>query len=370
MGPSLLITYKQSFLYFCLFLYKNAWQKRDCIIWYIPISNLLYLNHTIFMSIHYYLLMFIMGNVGIDPISVVLPPFSFIIIMVPFNKTFVCSTAMPGLGCGYPEMLILGLLFLFCGLLTIFLLIRYIKLRTKIAHQLLDYQIIFWVFMTVWFIYRSIIQIIPFHYNLNSYYIFGVGLNHILFLGSLSIVILIVLDQLYQYQGIETTHSNFFKFLFVLYIIIFLITGISASLYGDEEIKGTNSLMFLWHACSSLIIALFVYFPSKKLIKTISYPVVQPGNVVCVRISNVFLYTFLILFFLRSLSNILTFAGVHPIAHLEKESDGTLGGGARAFYFLTNFLFDLIPALQACYVVYAIFKHDLDFQNDYFYSPH
>ena len=277
---------------------------------------------------------------------------------------------MPGIGCGYPEMFILGLLFFLCGLLTIFLLIRYIKLRTQISHQLLDYQIIFWVFMTAWFIYRGIVQIVPFPYTLNTYYVFGLGLNHILLLGSISIVIIIVLDQLYQYQGIETTHSNFFKFLFVLYFIIFLITGISASLYGDAEIKGTNSLMFLWHACSSLIITFFVFFPSKKLIKTISYPVVQPGNVVCVRVSTVFLYTFVILFILRILSNILTFAGVHPIARLEKESDGTLGAVARAFYFFTNFLFDLIPALQACWIVYALFKHDLDFQNDYFYSPH
>ena len=287
-----------------------------------------------------------------------------------FNKTFVCSSAMPGIGCGYPEMLVLGILFLLGAVLSIFLLFRYIKLRQKIAHQIIDYQIIFWTSITVWWLYRSLIQIVPFHYNLNTYYIFGVGLNHIFFLGSLSMVILIILDQLYQYQGIETNHSNFFKFLFVLFLLIFLITGLSVSIYGDAEIEGTNSLIFLWHACSSLLITLFVFFPSKKLIKTVSYPVVQPGSVMCVRLSVIFLYTFMILFALRSLFNILTFAGVNPIDDLAKEDDGTLGAGARVFYFMTNFLFDVIPALQACWIVYSLFKHDLEFQNDYFYSPH
>ena len=281
-----------------------------------------------------------------------------------------CEISRSGVGCGYPEMIVIGVIYIFCAIYSGFLFIRYLKLRPKDSRKCFDIQIVFWTIMISWFLYKSIIKIVPFHFSWRSFYIFGVGLNHILFLGGISLVAIIVLDQLYNYQGIDSKNAKFFKFFFAIYLLVFLVTGISISIIDDSLQTRTGSIIDIWYACSSLLIALFVILPSNKLMKVVSYPVIQPGSVVCVRVSTIFLWTFGFLFLARCVLNVLSYSGIDPLLRMTNKSNGKLESGGRAFLFITNLLFDIIPAIQACWIVYMLFKHDLDFQNDNLYSPH
>lgn len=290
-------------------------------------------------------------------------------------EEFVCKYVHPGIGCGAPEMFVLGLLFLFDALVCAYLLFQHIRSRLKAKPSGFDFNILFWITMIIWAIYRFIIVTFHFQWNAKSWYLCGVCIDSILLLLPFSFMVIIISEMLFTYRNPGTQKLIFSRIVFVLFLTIFLVLGVLLSLMDVESVFDSGDTMMLWHGAVSIMIAVFIAMPSVRLVQAVSYPVVQPEDVSCVKWSKIGLWTIVFLFVIRSIHNFLTYIGCNPWNHwlmrtIEAAEDPmNLGTPVRAYHFLFDFIFNYVCAGIGIGGVYLLRKHDLDFADDSFYAP-
>ena len=288
---------------------------------------------------------------------------------------FVCKIAHPGIGCGAEEMLVLSVMFVGVMVACFVMLFKHFRSRPKLQQQGFDFNIPFWITMAIWTTYHAIILTFKFPYTAKTYYICGVCIDSILLLLPFSFLVIIISEMLFTYRNPGTQRLIFSRIVFLLFLVIFLILGIFLSLVDTESFLGTGDTMMLWHGAMSLVIALFIAMPSVRLIQAVSYPVVQPEDVSCVRISKIGLWVIVSLFLLRSIHNFLIYLGHCPwnswfqreIA--EAEDPKNLPVACRCYHFFFDFIFNFGCALLGFGGVYLLRKHDLEFADDPFYAP-
>ncbi|OHT11968.1 hypothetical protein TRFO_18346 [Tritrichomonas foetus] len=290
---------------------------------------------------------------------------------------FVCLNAMPGLGCNYPESLVLGILYLFSGLVCFFLLVRdcrQSKTENHASKSVTRQVIVYWIFTMIWLFYRGILWIYPFNYNHLTFRLFHGGLNQILFLIPIAMIILILCELLYSYYN-PGKSGTFFRIIFVVFLIVFLVTGIALSFIDSDEDTGDPddavSPLYLWGGATNLITLVFVVIPAAKLIKAVSYPVTQPEDEGCVKCSIVGIVIFSIFQITRCIYNILQHFGANFITKWYNEELFQKGGhsiGLRSFNFVFYLLYDLVCIWIANIGVVTLYKHDMKFADDPFYA--
>ena len=289
----------------------------------------------------------------------------------PSVSALVCKNAMPGFGCGLPEMIVLGCLFFILGCVSIYFLIQHIQNKRRNREPPFDLIFVFWLTTAIFSLYRSIIQIFPFDYSLNSLLVFHGGINAILALIPISIFVLLICELLFTYRnpGIQTV--KFYRVVFGVFLTVFLIVGVSLSFIDSNSSDATVELS-LWHGCTDLIVVCFVAIPSYSLIKAISYPVVQPEDATFVRFAILGIWVFCILFFVRSLYNILHSANQNPLSNWFLQELNISGDrpneNARIFQFCFSFVFEWFAMLMTMVGVYYLRKYDLKFSDDPFYA--
>jgi hypothetical protein len=283
---------------------------------------------------------------------------------------FVCKNALPGFGCGYYEMAIIGFIFIITGLVCIYFLVQNIRAPVHLKpRKTIDSNIWFWIFMAIWMVYRGVIFCIPFNYNIKSLLIVQGGVNAILALIPISMLVLLICELLFSYKNPGYQTISFFKCVFIVFLSVFLIVGIAISFIANEEGDLATKTLALWHGCTDLIVLLFVTFPAHFLIKAISYPVIQPDDVGCITKSKIGTWVFGILFFLRSLYNTLHYFNVNPLQHwLEKQSTDEKIGNARAFTATYSLIFEYTTGVLSMIGVCMIRNHDMKFSEDPFYA--
>lgn len=284
---------------------------------------------------------------------------------------FVCKNAMLGVGCGMPEMLVLGIIFIISAFISIaFLAYHFIRCK-KNNQTYMDLLTAFWVSMILYLLFRGIIQIVPFHYTIASLLIVHAGFNAILALIPISIFVLMIIELLLTYKNPGLKTMYFFRIIFVVFLSVFLIVAIVISTIDQEEMDPLI-IMALWHGCTDFLAVFFVAIPTVHLIRAISYPVVQPEDASCVKWSTVGVWVFSITFSLRGLHNILQFCGVNPIITwitIEMSGDGGRPtAAARAFQFAFTVVFELCTAVMGAVGALVLKKHDMQFADDPFYA--
>ena len=283
---------------------------------------------------------------------------------------FVCNNAMPGFGCNFYEMIALGFLFAITGFICIYFLVKNLKSPIHLKpRKKIDSNALFWIFMFIWMEYRAIIFFVPFNYTTQTLLIFQGGVNAILALIPISILVLLICELLFSYRNPGYQTISFFKCVFVVFLGVFLIVGIAISFIDQEEGEDIAATLSLWHGCTDLIVLLFVTFPAHYLIEAISYPVIQPDDVKCISHSKVGTWIFGILFFIRSLYNMLHYFDVNPCAQWLNTQilEGNIGN-ARAFTACYALVFEYITAVLAMAGVVMIRNHDMKFSEDPFYA--
>ncbi|EAY12917.1 hypothetical protein TVAG_430840 [Trichomonas vaginalis G3] len=280
-----------------------------------------------------------------------------------------CKYVASAYGCNYNEMYTLVVAHVLSLILPVYYLILYLKNRKKTDKCKVDYFLSFWVFMIITVIFRIIITICPFHYTQLSYQIVWIGINQVLLFIYVSIVIYIIMDLLYQYQGITQTINKFFKLFFALYSITFISTAVVITVYSG--LQGDRETYYLWHAATTIMILVFAMVPSFRLIKKMTYPVIQPGKLCCMRTSNFLIGLFIFLEVSRCIYDIIMFSPFDFITgwYAQFDKTGALPLIARWFIITKVLIFDISPSMVVCWIVNAIFSYDLGFQNDNFYSP-
>lgn len=258
---------------------------------------------------------------------------------------FVCSNAMPGVGCNYPENIFQGGLHLLSGIFCFVSFIRYCRKERNSSDFILLKVIFYWLFSSVWFIYRGITWMIPFDYTITEFLFFYIGVNQLLFIIPLSILMLI-LSELVYLPNTSGISLNLIRILFVVFLSAFLITGAAISTIKpkpeSENIRyvcQTGLPIYLWSGCVYLVIFLFVSIPATKLIRSISDPIVQPHERSCVNLSKVSLIIFIVLQLCRTGFSFSRYFIRNPIADCSCAADSSLS--SRICTFCYYFIFDL-----------------------------
>ena len=280
---------------------------------------------------------------------------------------FVCKNAMPGLGCDFYEMLILGIIFCITGLVCLWLLYRDLKSPWGYYLNFFNSHTLFWISMFLWLEYRGILFIFPFNYSKSTLLLFQGSINSILSLIPLSILVLLTCELLFTYKNPGFHVISFYRIVFLVFFFVFLILGIAISFIDDNNEDFTKTLS-LWHGCTDLLILFFVTIPSKMLIKAISYPIIQPDDRNCVKISTIGTIIFFILFLIRSIYNISHFLNINPFVswfNLKLFQNDLIS--IRIFLFIFSFLFELITSILSIIGIYLFRQHDLKFSADPYY---
>ena len=286
------------------------------------------------------------------------------------TKEFVCKNVMPGQGCNLPEMYILGTLFWACAAVCVFLFYKHIK-STKKRCRSFDIVSLFWTTMIIWLLYRGLTSIFYINWTANSYLLGNTLVTSILLFTSMCLVIYILFDLLFKYDNPGKNAVRIFQCLFGLFYTCFFILGVGLCFVEIKRENDPDSTLSLWCGCSDLILLIFFVLPAVSLLKSVTYPMVQPDDVCCVNFCKVGIICYIIIYGLRCLWNILHYYDINGIVDwFEKELDKTEeipNSKARTFTFFFFFLFDFVPSLLATISVYLFSEHDLVFnENPYF----
>lgn len=297
---------------------------------------------------------------------------------------FVCRNASPGIGCGFPEMLFLSILYLlsgiFCFIYFILHLRKHISIKknasinstleepltkaTSSAHitsnisnmeltinnnevinpnnpnddsnagtgsnNILSKMIsilfcIFWFSMFFWLIYDFIVTMIPFNYNRFSYQFIYLDLDKILSLIPLSFFVLLVLEICFAWRNPDARIIIFFRVVFAVFLFVFLLTGVMLSLIEinpeEDPSENPSENLSFWMAAIDFIISFFILMPALQLIKLVSTPVVQPEDVCCVRSSKIGTIVLFIFFLIKCTFNLCRYFSFDPISDWASKHD-------------------------------------------------
>jgi hypothetical protein len=283
---------------------------------------------------------------------------------------FWCRIASPGLSCGYPEMLVLGILFWICALISIVLLIHTLR-KSRRSCFITDQTVIFWIFLSIWQIYRGLMIVVPFHWTPQSYRIWYVSIEQMLMFIPMCLVILILFDLLFAYRNPGMNAMFFFRSLLLLFLVLFMGLGILLCIFdSSQEIEEADLPMALWAACTDLVLAIFFALPARALLEAVTYPMVQQEDICCVNFCKVGIVIYVLLYGGRTVWNGTHYFGVNVAQKWvgnAVEPDGRPTPGARAVDFGFYFLFDLTPSVLSMISVYLFRKHEMMFSENPYY---
>ena len=112
--------------------------------------------------------------------------------------------------------------------------------------------------------------------------------------------------------------------------------------------------------------------PAKSLLDAVTYPMVQPDDVCCVRFCSIGIVVYSVVYLLRLIWNASHFFDINPIQDwITKESSikgDVLNQNIRTFVFFFVLFFDFIPSIFAIISVYLFKKHDMMFNENPYYT--
>jgi hypothetical protein len=255
----------------------------------------------------------------------------------------ICEAVRPGIGCGTPEMLFLGILYALVGFLCLFFLVQ--RLRSRSTHSLF-LHVLFLTTMTIWLLYRAIITIVPFDYSVFSLRVWVVCVNSLLLLLPLSCSILIQCTFLFLLRDPGVRRTAFFRVMFLIFLIAFILIAIVVIRATSNDPKELDRTMALWQSATDVLIFLFSIIPGVQLYRLVI--AVKLTNRPCLlRFSKYGLAGFFFIYAARVVANVLTYFTESSMTnYLNPEPFQTkIDPGTRAVGFAERFLLELTPAV-------------------------
>jgi hypothetical protein len=287
-----------------------------------------------------------------------------------FNKTFVCTHAGSGLGCGFIEAIVMSVLFWIAGCISIFFLVSAIR-ASKVVCSLRDQTVLFWLWISIWQFYHGTITFFPFHWDQVSYVRYFDAANHILMFIPMCLVILLLFELLFNYRNPGTNGIAFFRWLFVLFLVTFVALGAVLSFVSHNPLVTADHTLALWCACTDLILALFFTLPAISLLDAVTYPMVQPEDACCVNFCKVGIVLYVCLFSGRMIYNGTLFFGVNRMYDwlIQQLTDDYMPTPTRrAIAFTYVFFFDFVIAVLGMISVFLFKKHGMMFNENPYYT--
>jgi hypothetical protein len=288
-----------------------------------------------------------------------------------------CLFASPGLGCGTTlwEMVFLAIAFwltaLFSGFFVVF---TWRKSRARYSCQ--DQSVLFWIFLMIWQLYHGAITFFDIPWDRLTFRLFHEALNHILIFVPMCLSILILFELLFTYRTPGANAVQFFRVLFVLFVVTFVVLGVVLSIVDVGNDKEADESLLLWCACTDLILAVFFALPAWSLLQAVTYPMVQPEDVACVRACHIGIVVYVLLFVGRIAWNGSQYFGANVaqewlLSDRAARTDAKWvrpSPTARGLNFACVFLFDGVTSVLAMVAVYLFKKHDMMFTENPYYN--
>jgi hypothetical protein len=254
---------------------------------------------------------------------------------------------MPGIGCGLPEMFILGLLYFFASLVAPFFLLQGRRRRDPFEDTFLI-RVLFSISMFIWLLFRAIICIAPFDYSEHGYQIVFRVVSAILYLIPTSLAILILCELLFSYQDPGERKIVFFKVMFLIFLVAFVVIAIVVTVANIDDSPELTYSMALWRASTNFVVLLFFAFPVYQLFRTVLDP--ESGDIRKYDTIAQYGVSFLILVIcVRIVYDGLVYAEKNPVHdYLEGAGEKDVSkpsGGVRAIQFLSGFFVEILTNL-------------------------
>jgi hypothetical protein len=285
-----------------------------------------------------------------------------------FNRSFVCNHAGPGIGCNFPEAIVMTVLFWGAAIFSLYFLIMAIR-ASKSRCFLRDQTVLFWLSISLWQLYHGTLTLIPFHWDLTSYIIAYDAMNHILMFTSMCFVILNLFELLFNYRNPGTNGIAFFYAFFILFLVTFIILGISLTFV--DRTNTPERALSLWGACTDLVLAIFFALPALSLLEAVTYPIVQPEDACCVNFCKVGIAMYVLLFIGRMIWNGTFFFGANSASDWllsQVDEDGIPNGKRRGIWFVWVLLFDYGTSVLGMISVFLFKTHGMMFNENPYYT--
>jgi hypothetical protein len=284
--------------------------------------------------------------------------------------------------CDLPEGLVLGIRYFLSCLLSLTLLFHHLRERKRqqqSSSTSLE-TICFWIVLSLWQLFRGIIRIFYFDWRALTYQLIAIGLSHILMFTAMCLMILILFNLLFAYKNPGPEATTFFRVIFIIFLITFIIVCIVMALSITDldnettldDIHGDSNIG-LWVGATDLVIAIFFALPALQVLKAATFPEVQPNERRCVMASKVGLWLFVAVFIGRMLWNVTHFyhgnVAEKFIGNRENWAREDKKGWVRVINVLFLIVFDIIPSVLVQIAVFMFDKHWLSFNQNPAYSP-
>jgi hypothetical protein len=185
----------------------------------------------------------------------------------------------------------------------------------------------------------------------------------------MALVILILFDLMFTYKNPGDRAITFFRSIFAVFFGTLLITGAIVTLVSATAYTDVDDSLSIWAGSTEFILALFFGLPARALLRMVTYPLVQPEDVMCVNFCKVGIAAFTILFLGRAVWNTTHFFGINVVQTwmYDHYGDPNKMGRIRAIQTGFIFLFDLVPSMLALAAVFLFKKHDMMFNENPYY---
>jgi hypothetical protein len=232
-------------------------------------------------------------------------------------------------------------------------------------------DVVFWVFMCLWSLYQGTIRSVYFPYDARTLGIFFGALVDLFCLVPLSSLIMMICELLIDYRGSSKRVLLFFRIIFVVFFLAFILLGIGILSIGWFDPHDPVAAMALWHGCTNLIISVFVGAPAFALMRIIAFPVVPVENRKCLSLTKYLTVVFCFIMMFRALYNITHGLRCNP-ADKWFENESTEGGKptwkARLYQWVLTFLFDICSSIAVIVGVRIWRGNDVKFADRSFYN--
>jgi hypothetical protein len=283
------------------------------------------------------------------------------------NKTFVCLEGIvehPGPLCGLGEITFLGVLFFLAAAVGTLLLIRSIR-GAKAFDERFIQVIAFWFFIIILQLYRGLFLLVPFHWEPTTFAIWGMTVKSILIFIPMCLVIMILFDLLFRYRDPGSNAVVFFRVLFFLFLVTFIVSGVTLNATRVDSIY--ESPLPLWSGATDFVLALFFVLPARKLMERVTYPMVQESDVPCVNFCRVGIVVYVLLFVGRGIWGITDYFGRNELIKLARDRPAT-DAVPRVINFFYCLIFDWVVDFFAMIAVFLLREHNAQFEDGLVYT--
>ena len=297
---------------------------------------------------------------------IVSSPFSIKRLFLLMVNDFTCKNAMPGIGCGLWEFLFLGLIFYGAAFVSLYYFKAFIPTRTTSFGKL---QLLLWLFLFIWFLYKGTLFIVPFSYNQLDFRIFYISFPALLYIIPVTLFIRLICEVLFTYNSPGIKLQAFIKVLVGSFISIYSMIGIALSIGDVKDTEDPGSSISLWYGCMNFLTIIFVATPAIKLIDLVNGHGTKEYKS-CAINSRIGLLFFIVLYGVRGLYNTFSYFSLNPLQNFLNIQLSKVQryppSSVRVVSWFYYFFFDGVSAFLFMAGAVLLNKHIIQLSNDPF----